>query len=83
MSREMINLENSYISSLKKKLDNEQFTMTASRKLQEQEFKDLLINALYFLEKDEKIADTSDFDHLLDSIVALKDNLRLLKLELV
>ena len=79
----MINLETSYIRDLKKTLDNEQFTMTASRKLQEQEFKDLLVNALYFLEKDGKIADTSDFDHLLDSIVALKDNLRLLRLEQV
>ena len=71
----MINLEESYISSLKKKLDEEQFTMTASRKLQEQEFKDLLVNALYWLEKDEKIADTSDFDDLLDAICKLKEML--------
>ena len=74
----MINLEEDYIIDLKKKLDNEQFTMTASKKLQEQEFKDLLVNALYFLEKDEKIADTSDFDGLLDAIEALKENLRML-----
>ena len=74
----MINLEEDYIIDLKKKLDNEQFTMTASKKLQEQEFKDLLVNALYFLEKDEKIADTSDFDRLLDAIEALKENLRML-----
>lgn len=51
----MINLSEDYISSLKKKLDNEQFTSVASRKLQEQEFKDLLVNALYFLERDKKI----------------------------
>lgn len=74
----MINLEEDYIVNLKKKLDNEQFTMTASKKLQEQEFKDLLVNALYFLEKDGKIADTSDFDGLLDAIEALKENLRML-----
>lgn len=74
----MINLEEDYIVNLKKKLDNEQFTMTASKKLQEQEFKDLLVNALYFLEHDEKIADTSDFDGLLDAIEALKENLRML-----
>lgn len=71
----MINLENSYIRDLKKTLDNEQFTSTASKKLQEQEFKDLLVNALYWLEKDEKIADTSDFDGLLDSICKLKEML--------
>ena len=74
----MINLEESYISSLKKKLDEEQFTSTASKKLQQQEFKDLLVNALYWLEKDEKIADTTDFDHLLDAICNLKENLRML-----
>ena len=71
----MINLPEDYISSLKKKLDNEQFTSKASKKLQQQEFKDLLVNALYWLEKDEKIADTSDFDGLLDSIVKLKEML--------
>lgn len=74
----MINLEEDYIVNLKKKLDNEQFTMTASKKLHEQEFKDLLVNALYFLEHDGKIADTSDFDGLLDAIEALKNNLRML-----
>lgn len=74
----MINLSEDYIIDLKKKLDNEQFTMTASKKLQEQEFKDLLVNALYWLEKDGKIADTSDFDGLLDAIEALKNNLRML-----
>ena len=71
----MINLEESYIANLKKKLDEEQFTSKASKKLQQQEFKDLLVNALYWLEKDEKIADTSDFDDLLDAICKLKEML--------
>ena len=71
----MINLEEDYISSLKKKLDNEQFTMTASKKLQEQEFKDLLVNALYWLEKDGKIVDANSpkFDEIVDWVEAMRD----------
>lgn len=71
----MINLEEDYIVNLKKKLDNEQFTMTASKKLQEQEFKDLLVNALYFLEHDEKIIDpnSSKFDEIVDWVEAMRD----------
>ena len=71
----MINLEEDYIVNLKKKLDNEQFTMTASKKLHEQEFKDLLVNALYWLEKDGKIldADSSKFDEIVDWVEAMRD----------
>ncbi len=71
----MINLDSTYLTDLKKKLDEEQFTSKASKKLQQQEFKDLLVNVLYWLEKDGKIADTTDFDHLLDAICNLKDSL--------
>lgn len=71
----MINLSEDYIANLKKKLDNEQFTMTASKKLQEQEFKDLLVNSLYWLEKDEKIIDpnSAKLDEIVDWVEAMKD----------
>ena len=71
----MINLQEDYISSLKKKLDEEQFTSKASKKLQEQEFKDLLVNALYWLEKDDKIIDpnSAKLDEIVDWVEAMRD----------
>ena len=48
----MINLGEDYIVDLKKRLEHEQFSSSAAKKLQEQEFKDLIECAIYFMEHD-------------------------------
>lgn len=71
----MINLDTTYLTDLKKRLEHEQFSSSAAKKLQEQEFKDLIECALYFMEKDEKIvdADSSKLDEIVDWVEAMKD----------
>ena len=71
----MIQLDTTYLAELKKKLEYEQWSSTAAKKLQDSEFKDLIECALYFLEKDGKILDANSpkFDEIVDWVEAMKD----------
>ena len=51
----MIQLDSTYLTELKKKLEYEQWSSTAAKKLQDSEFKDLIECAIYFIEHDGKI----------------------------
>lgn len=53
-------VDNDYLIDLKKKLEHEQFSSSAAKKLQEQEFLDLIQCAVYFMERDDKIVWTDD-----------------------
>lgn len=70
----MINLGEDYIVDLKKRLEHEQWSSAAAKKLQDSEFKDLIECALYFMEHDEKIVNYSPkFDEIVDWVEAMKD----------
>ena len=71
----MINLDTAYLTELKKKLEYEQWSSTAAKKLQDTEFKDLIECALYFLEQDGKIVDANSpkFDEIVDWVEAMRD----------
>lgn len=51
----MIQLDTTYLTDLKKRLEHEQWSSTAAKKLQDSEFKDLIECAIYFIEHDGKI----------------------------
>lgn len=71
----MIQLDTTYLTELKRKLDNEQWSSTAAKKLQDSEFKDLIECAIYFMEQDGKIVDANSpkFDEIVDWVEAMRD----------
>jgi len=74
-NKKMINLDSTYLTDLKKRLEHEQWSSTAAKKLQDSEFKDLIECAIYFIEHDGKIVDANSpkFDETLDWVEAMKD----------
>ena len=75
----MINLDSTYLTELKRKLEHEQWSSTAAKKLQEAEFADLIQCALYFLEKDDKIIvlDDKELDAMLHQIMLIHDAMKM------
>lgn len=71
----MINLDTAYLTELKKRLEHEQWSSVAAKKLQEQEFNDLIQCAIYFIEQDRKIVDANSpkLDEIVDWVEAMKD----------
>ena len=71
----MINLDTTYLTELKRRLEHEQWSSIGAKKLQDQEFKDLMECALYFMEHDGKIVDANlpKFDETVDWTEAMKD----------
>lgn len=71
----MIQLDSTYLTELKRKLEHEQWSSTAAKKLQDSEFKDLIECAIYFIEHDGKIVDANSpkFDETVDWAEAMRD----------
>lgn len=71
----MIQLDSTYLTELKTRLEHEQWSSIGAKKLQEQEFKDLMECALYFMEHDGKIVDANSpkLDEIVDWVEAMKD----------
>lgn len=71
----MIQLDTTYLTELKKRLEHEQFSSSAAKKLQDSEFKDLIECAIYFMEHDGKIVDANSpkFDEIVDWVEAMRD----------
>lgn len=68
-------LDTNYLEELYDFLSKEQFTSAIVSKMHKDDVKEILKLAFWKAEKDGKIADTTDFDHLLDAICDLKDSL--------
>lgn len=71
-------VDSDYLRELKKKLEYEQFSSSSAKKLQEQEFVDLLQCAVYFMEKDDKIiwVDDPKLDALLSQTKKIYETMK-------
>ena len=71
----MIKLDNAYLTDLKKRLEHEQWSSVAAKKLQDTEFADLIQCAIYFIEQDGKIVDANSpkLDEIVDWVEAMRD----------
>ena len=74
----MIQIDSTYLTELKKKLEHEQWSSAAAHKLQSSEFNDLISCALYFLERDEKIivVDDPKLDALLNQTKKIYETMK-------